>query len=116
VTYVLAELPASLYVKRLQFNRVIPLITLGWGIICLCMGFIQNFAGLAVCRILLGWFEGYVLGVVGKESANLSFSCLFPSMTLLLANWYRREELAQRISYLFSAFLFISSKASPILT
>ena len=29
-------------------------------------------------------------------------SCLFPSMTLLLANWYRREELAQRISYLFS--------------
>lgn len=28
--------------------------------------------------------------------------CLFPSMTLLLANWYRREELAQRVSYLFS--------------
>ncbi|KIW79201.1 hypothetical protein Z517_05813 [Fonsecaea pedrosoi CBS 271.37] len=86
-TYVLAELPTSLYVKRLQFHRVIPIITFCWGLVCMCMGFIQNFAGLCVCRILLGWFEG----------------CLFPSMTLFLANWYRREELAQRISYLFIA-------------
>jgi hypothetical protein len=35
--------------------------------------------------------------------------CLFPAMTLLLANWYRREELAQRISYLFSKPLHFHS-------
>jgi MFS family permease len=50
-------------------------------------GFIQNFGGLIVCRLLIGFFEG----------------CLFPCMTLFLANWYLRQELAQRISYLFIA-------------
>ncbi|KAG9771831.1 MFS general substrate transporter, partial [Aureobasidium melanogenum] len=87
IFYVLAEFPTSIYVKRLQFNRVIPAITFCWGLVCLCSGFVRNFAGLCVCRLLLGFFEG----------------CLFPSMTLFLANWYRREELAQRISYLFIA-------------
>ncbi|KIW54835.1 hypothetical protein PV05_07169 [Exophiala xenobiotica] len=87
VTYVLAEFPTSFYVKRLQFHRVIPVIIFCWGLVCMCCGFIHNFAGLCVTRLILGWFEG----------------CLFPSMTLLLANWYRREELAQRISYLFIA-------------
>lgn len=104
IFYILAEFPTSIYVKRLQFNRVIPAITVSfpnisssikpisnkiqfcWGLVCMCNGFVQNFAGLAVCRLILGFFEG----------------CLFPSMTLLLANWYKREELAQRVSYLFS--------------
>jgi MFS family permease len=52
----------------------------------MCNGFIQNFAGLCVCRLILGFFEG----------------CLFPCLTLFFANWYKREELAQRVSYLFS--------------
>ncbi|KEF51301.1 uncharacterized protein A1O9_12651 [Exophiala aquamarina CBS 119918] len=87
IFYILAEFPTSIFVKKLQFNRVIPAICFSWGLVCLSMGWIQNFAGLCVCRLLLGFFEG----------------CLFPAMTLLLANWYRREELAQRISYLFIA-------------
>lgn len=67
------------------------------------MGFIQNFAGLCVCRLLLGFFEGLVRLHLPEEVDPDSFHrCLFPAMTLLLANWYRREELAQRISYLFS--------------
>lgn len=86
IFYVLAEFPTSLLVKRLQFNRVIPTIAFGWGLVCMCNGFVQNFPGLCVCRLILGFMEG----------------CLFPSMTLLLANWYLREELATRISYLFS--------------
>jgi hypothetical protein len=31
----LAELPTSLFVKQWQFNRVIPIITLCWGLVCL---------------------------------------------------------------------------------
>ncbi|KAJ5604502.1 hypothetical protein N7510_009656 [Penicillium lagena] len=87
IFYVLAEFPTSLLVKRLQFNRVIPTIAFAWGLVCMCNGFVQNFPGLCVCRLILGFLEG----------------CLFPSMTLLLANWYLREELATRISYLFIA-------------
>lgn len=88
IFYILAEFPASLWVKRLQFNRVIPAITFFWGVMCMCTGFVTSFGPLIVTRILLGFFEG----------------CLFPSMTLFLCNWYKREELGFRISFLFSKF------------
>ena len=52
----------------------------------MCNGFVQSFSGLIACRLMLGFFEG----------------CLFPALTLFFANWYKREELAQRVSYLFS--------------
>lgn len=66
----------------------------------MCTGFVQNFGGLAATRLLLGFFEG----------------CLFPSMTLLLANWYKREELATRISYLFSKIILTNTHFSRTLT
>jgi len=88
IFYVLAEFPTSILVKRLRFNRVIPAITFCWGVVCLCTGFVHSFGPLIVTRLLLGFFEG----------------CLFPSMTLLLCNWYKREELGVRISFLFSGF------------
>lgn len=74
-----------MFVKRLSFKRVIPVLVFCWGMVCMCTGFVQNYAGLIVCRLLLGTFEG----------------CLFPSMTMLLLNWYRREEVAVRVCYLY---------------
>ncbi len=125
VFYILAEFPTSLLVKRLQFHRVIPAIALCWGkdtfrsfaieninflsfflfirklismadycfpsgLISLFTGFVGSFGSLVVTRILLGVFEG----------------CLFPSITLCLCNWYKREELGVRIALLFSKSLF----------
>ncbi|KAI1504552.1 retrograde regulation protein 2 [Biscogniauxia marginata] len=87
VFYILAEFPTSILVKRLQFSRVIPTITFCWGIVCLCTGFVRSFGPLVVTRVLLGFFEG----------------CLFPSLTLFLCNWYKREELAVRVAFLFIA-------------
>lgn len=81
-----------MWVKRIQFHIAIPVLAFCWGLICLCTGFIQNFAGLVVCRLLLGVFEG----------------CLFPSMTLFLINWYRREEAATRIAFLYGMFAMSS--------
>lgn len=86
VSYILAEFPSAMLVKRLAFHRVIPAITLGWGLVCLFTGFVQAFWSLVLTRLLLGFFEG----------------CLFPCMTLFLCDWYKREELAVRVSYLFS--------------
>ncbi|KAI1171072.1 retrograde regulation protein 2 [Nemania sp. FL0916] len=98
IFYILAEFPTSVLVKRLQFDRVIPVITLCWGknmsliaclpcLVCLSTGFVKSFGLLVVTRILLGFFEG----------------CLFPSLTLLLCNWYKREELGIRVAFLFIA-------------
>lgn len=78
-------MPSAVYVKRLQFNRFLPAITFAWGVVCLGTGFVRNFGSLVVTRILLGFFEG----------------CLFASMTIFLCNWYKREELAVRVAFLF---------------
>ncbi|RWA08670.1 hypothetical protein EKO27_g6443 [Xylaria grammica] len=48
---------------------------------------LYSFGGLVVTRILLGFFEG----------------CLFPSITLFMCNWYKREELGLRIALIFVA-------------
>lgn len=93
---------------RLQYNRVIPGVSLSWGMVwkidcpiwfqanelqvCLGNGFIHNFAGLAVCRLLLGLFEGL----------------LFPSMVFMMANWYRREELGYRVGWVYSEFNYFA--------
>ncbi|KAI8947817.1 retrograde regulation protein 2 [Xylaria longipes] len=87
IFYILAEFPTSILVKRLRFDRVIPAITLCWGLVCLFTGFIRSFGPLIVTRVLLGFFEG----------------CLFPSITLFLCNWYKREELGVRVAFLFIA-------------
>jgi MFS family permease len=91
------QVPSSLLAKRLQFNRVIPAVTICWGAVCLGNGFITGFPSLVACRLLLGLFEGF----------------LFPSSVLLMANWYKREELGQRISYLYSISLSPSQAEQP---
>ncbi|OTB10667.1 hypothetical protein K445DRAFT_69767 [Daldinia sp. EC12] len=83
--YILSEFPAALIVKRVGFNRVIPAAAACWGLCCLGNGFARNFGDLVACRLLMGMFEG----------------CLMPSLTLMLANWYKRDEIGLRISYLF---------------
>ncbi|KAI1097740.1 MFS general substrate transporter [Jackrogersella minutella] len=85
--YILSEFPAALIVKRVGFDRVIPAAAACWGLACLGNGFANNFGDLAACRLLMGMFEG----------------CLMPSLTLMLANWYKREEIGLRISYLYIA-------------
>lgn len=48
-------------------------------------GITQNYAGLIVCRLLLGAVEGG----------------LFPGAAIYLTLWYSKHELALRIGYLF---------------
>ncbi|KAI1394297.1 MFS general substrate transporter [Hypoxylon trugodes] len=85
--YILSEFPAALIVKRVGFNRIIPAAATCWGLACLGNGFAKNFGDLVACRMLMGMFEGF----------------LMPGLTLMLANWYKREEIGLRISYLFGA-------------
>jgi hypothetical protein len=85
VTYVCIETPAAIFVKKAKFSRMIPAIAMAWGLVCLCTGFIQNYAGLLVTRLLLGAAEGG----------------LFPALTLYLMSWYKRDELAKRMCFLF---------------
>ncbi|PSN62894.1 MFS general substrate transporter [Corynespora cassiicola Philippines] len=85
VTYILSEVPSNLVLKKLRPSRWIAFITLSWGIIATLTGIVQSYAGLIVCRLLLGAVEGG----------------LFPGMAVYLTLFYTKRELALRIGYLF---------------
>ncbi|KAH8821931.1 retrograde regulation protein 2 [Xylogone sp. PMI_703] len=84
-TYILCEFPSALFVKWIGFQRMIPICAIIWGTICLCTAFCQSFASLVAVRLLLGAAEG----------------CIFPSLSLLLLNWYKREEIVTRITFIW---------------
>ena len=56
-----------MYAKMWKFERVLPSLTVAFGIITLGAGFVTNYAGLVSTRIVLGLFEG----------------CLFPGLALV---------------------------------
>lgn len=58
-----------------------------WGIVTLCMGFVQDYHGLLIARIFLG---------VGEAG-------LFPGVAYYLTMWYAPEDLAFRQGMFFSA-------------
>lgn len=59
VTYTLSELPSNLILKKyVRPSRWIAFITVSWGIVATLTGIVQNYAGLLVCRLILGLLEG----------------------------------------------------------
>lgn len=87
VTYITFEIPASLILKKARPSRLIPFFILTWSATVIGSAFVNNYATLIATRLLLGVFE----------------SGLFPCLTLYLSTFYKREEQARRISYLFVA-------------
>ncbi|KAL9106974.1 MAG: hypothetical protein Q9227_008097 [Pyrenula ochraceoflavens] len=85
VTYLLSELPSNLVLKKFRPSRWISFLATSWGIIATLTGLCQNYAGLIVCRLLLGLVEGG----------------LFPGMAVYLTLFYTKRELALRVGYLF---------------
>ncbi|USW51938.1 Putative major facilitator superfamily, MFS transporter superfamily [Septoria linicola] len=86
VTYVIFELPSNLVMKKyVRPSRWIASITMGWGLVATFSGFTQSYAGLIICRLLLGTTE----------------AGLFPGMVVYLTFFYTKHELALRTAYLF---------------
>jgi len=56
-----------------------------WGLILGCHAACTSFAGLAICRTLLGVFE----------------SCVAPILVLIIAMWYKKEEQGRRVSWFY---------------
>ena len=80
------EIPSNLMLKRATPSRWIARIMVSWGIISVCMMFITNFAGLIVCRFLLGVME----------------AGFFPGIIFYLTFWYKKEEQAFRQTIFFT--------------
>ena len=64
-TYIASEVPSNLVLKKISPKIWLPLLTIVWGIITMCIGFVRSFAGFVAVRAVLGLAEGGLLpGIV----------------------------------------------------
>ncbi|KAF1359092.1 MFS transporter-like protein [Lizonia empirigonia] len=87
IPYIIADVPSNWLVKRFRAGVYLPTLVTSWGLVCTFMGFTKSFAGLVVCRALLGLFEGGILGGV----------------IVYLAFFYRRHQMLLRSGLFYCA-------------
>ncbi|ODQ58562.1 hypothetical protein WICANDRAFT_105447 [Wickerhamomyces anomalus NRRL Y-366-8] len=81
LTYASFEVPSNMLLKKIGKQSVfLPTIMLCWGIVMVCMGVVQNYAGLLITRLLLGLFE----------------ASLYPSIVFCLTQYYCKREMQFR--------------------
>ncbi|KAH7337182.1 major facilitator superfamily domain-containing protein [Rhizoctonia solani] len=85
VGYVIWEVPANIVLKRFNPKVWLPTLTLVWGIVSVCQGFVKNEAGLFVVRFFLGTAE----------------AGLFPGVIYVFSVYYRRRERHWRVAVFF---------------
>ncbi|KAG9244109.1 putative MFS transporter [Calycina marina] len=86
-TYIVSEIPSNLVLKKVSPRIWLPLLTIAWGIVTMCLGFVRNYAGFMVVRAVLGITEGGLL----------------PGIVLYLSGMYTRPEMALRIGLFYTA-------------
>ncbi|KAK4216691.1 major facilitator superfamily domain-containing protein [Rhypophila decipiens] len=87
VPYIILEIPSNIFLKRFSPRIWLSICCLGFGIVSIAQGLVQNYAGLLTTRFFLGVFE-----------------CgMFPGCFYLLGMWYKREEAQKRFSLFFSS-------------
>ncbi|KAF7165689.1 hypothetical protein CNMCM6106_001800 [Aspergillus hiratsukae] len=76
LTYICSELPSNLIIKKASPKIWLPALTMVWGIITMCLGFVRNFAGFVAVRAILGIAEGGLLPGMTFACGALSYVCL----------------------------------------
>ncbi|KAI0550277.1 MFS transporter-like protein [Xylaria curta] len=87
IPYVLVDVPSNWIVKHVKAGIYLPALITAWGLVSTFLGFTRSLAGLIVGRLLLGLFEGGLLG----------------GIIVYLAMFYRRHQMLKRIGYFYCA-------------
>ncbi|KAL2357407.1 major facilitator superfamily domain-containing protein [Cryomyces antarcticus] len=82
ISYIIFEIPSNMACKWIGPGWFIPATSLGFGICSICTAFVYNIQAASGVRFLLGVFEAGML----------------PGIAYYLSRWYRRSELAFRLS------------------
>lgn len=65
-TYVPFEGPAAVLVKILGPRYFLGAMAFAWGVTCMCTAFIEGWGGLYTVRLLTGFFEAGVSGLISS--------------------------------------------------
>jgi len=86
IGFLAAEFPTQYLAQRLsRLGKYLGVNVMLWGVILACMAATNSYAGLMICRTLLGIFEAPVA----------------PILVLIIAMWYKKEEQGRRVSYFY---------------
>ncbi|KAM0716542.1 hypothetical protein Q7P37_007987 [Cladosporium fusiforme] len=88
--YMLFEPPATLLLKRFSPSKWMARIMVTWGIISMCQGATQSYAGILACRFFLG-------------AAEAGF---YPGVLYHLSFWYPSDAMALRIAFFYACGMF----------
>ncbi|KAH8550881.1 MFS general substrate transporter [Umbelopsis sp. PMI_123] len=83
--YLLLEIPSNLILAYTRPSLYIPAIMMCWAVISALTGLVQSYSGLLAVRFFLGIVE----------------AGFFPGCLFLLSSWYKKHELAKRMSILY---------------
>ncbi|EHK99844.1 MFS general substrate transporter [Glarea lozoyensis ATCC 20868] len=87
VPYILFEIPSNVLLKKFSPRIWLSACMFMFGVVSICQGLVQNYAGLLVTRFFLGVFE----------------AGMFPGCFYLIGMWYKRSEAQRRYSFFFSS-------------
>ncbi|KAL9101212.1 MAG: hypothetical protein Q9163_003494 [Psora crenata] len=85
IPYILFEVPSNLLIRKFAPSTWLTSIMVLWGVVTVCQGLTRSYAGLVVCRVLLGLFE----------------AGFFPGCMYLISMYYKRYELQWRFNLFF---------------
>lgn len=91
--YFISELPSNMMLAKFGVKVWMSILTFGFGLCVLCMGFVPNWQVLAFLRFMLGLFEGGI----------------YPACVFLLSSWYPRYMLHSRLSALYAVGVMASA-------
>ncbi|KAI6782504.1 putative transporter-like protein [Emericellopsis cladophorae] len=85
VSYILLEIPSNMIIKKMRPSLYLSGLMFTWGLINMCMGFVQSYEALVALRFMLGIFEAGVL----------------PGIIYVTSMYYKRHEYQKRMSFFF---------------
>ncbi|KAG0364446.1 major facilitator superfamily domain-containing protein [Gamsiella multidivaricata] len=92
------EIPSNMVIRRIGPHRWIPFLMFFWGLATASQVFLQDRVSFLICRALVGLFEaGYI-----------------PGIAIYLTTYYKREEMALRLSVFWSTLSIANSCAGVL--
>ncbi|KAK4098560.1 MFS general substrate transporter [Parathielavia hyrcaniae] len=98
ISSIVFQLPSTIAVRILGPRVWFAAITLAFGIITLCTGFVRSWQQLIVLRVLLG----------------AAMAGIFPGLSYLISTWYPRREQQLRFAFMQSGEVVILATGSLV--
>lgn len=114
IGYIIFEIPSNAFIHRLGAANWLAFLAVAWGLVSVGIGFLHNWQGFAVLRVLLGIFEaGFFPGMSCSKlnllghSFNREAGCVY-----LVSSWYKRYEVQKRMAGFFLTASALSAFAN----